>query len=99
MKDQHETLEQLKQIGATNQRRLNEIEFAVHKFTRSVNRVEECRNEVAQLQIKLHEISHELTQQVLVLDKRLQSVVKHETEQVRDQTGQLALHLNTFQGQ
>lgn len=39
MRDQHLTLERLKEVGAGNHRRLNELEFSVHKFTRSIGTV------------------------------------------------------------
>lgn len=39
MQDQHLSLERLKEVGAGNNRRLNELELLVHEFTRSIGTV------------------------------------------------------------
>ncbi len=54
MRSQHESLEQLKEVGRKNQRKLHEIEFAVHKFTRSISFVDDYEARVNSVESQLN---------------------------------------------
>jgi|LauGreDrversion4_2_1035121.scaffolds.fasta_scaffold155494_2 predicted RecB family endonuclease len=53
MRNQHESLEVLKDIGRKNQRRIHELEFAVHKFTRCMSMVDNFDSKVNQVESKI----------------------------------------------
>jgi hypothetical protein len=55
MHEQHDSIEMLKNVGRKNQRRLNEVEFVVHKFTRAMTNVDECLQNTEQLQKDLQQ--------------------------------------------
>lgn len=61
MRSQHESIELIKEIGRKNQRRLQELEFAVHKLTRCMTMVDKFDSKINQIASKIELISEETT--------------------------------------
>jgi hypothetical protein len=96
MREQHDSIEALKEVARRDQSRINEIELAINKFTRGITTVQDLVSDVEELKMLIKFNKVFIESNLKTHEDKARLYVDRQVQQISNQVALMGEHLQNY---